>query len=171
MLNDISFVDSNKYKWRDVYQLLKGDFEDNRCYDTLRTISGYIYWSVHSKLFKLSTVDSEKKTRECIKYVITTLLPYCVEQINTLSTKLKNKDEQLIEFDKWLELEDDLYALASYRSLTHFALYMERQDDESQVVWRYNLDECMGGIFYYANSMILSNEYSSMIKQCPTGYG
>lgn len=174
MLNNYSFIDDGKYEWQDVYTTIKENFECEKNYDNLLYLSGFIYWSIHDKFYKLGTENAEKRVRELVKYVISNLLPFVnnkIDEFESKANKNKNDEEILIELDKWLELEDDLYALASYRSLMHFANYLERQDDYAHSVWKYNMNDSMGGVFYYANAMILNKSYRNMIKQCPTGYG
>ena len=53
------------------------------------------------------------------KYVISKLLPFILKKINELDEKLKKSKTEDIELalllGKYLDLEDDLYAIASYR--------------------------------------------------------
>ena len=172
-----------EYEWREVYEELKlyisevkknGSREDK--YKALRMCYNFIYDVVHEKLAKnLEVRENEKNIREICRYVIQELLPIVKKDIEEIDYYIRCDKEKNIElareYKEYLDLEDDLYALASYRSLTHFAHYMERYDDKSQLVWKYNMSDTMGGIFYYSNAMILDNKYSNLIKQCPTGYG
>lgn len=172
MLDGYGFIETNNYEWREIYNELKKSFVNDKTYENIMLLSGFIYWAIHTKFFNLGTKESEIYTRELVKYVISELLPFVVGKITECEKKIDRSNQQSLEsLNNWLELEDDLYALASYRSLIHYALYMERNDAEEQKVWCYNLDECMGGVFFYANSMVLDKKYKSMIKQCPTGYG
>lgn len=172
-----------EYEWREVYEELKlyisevkknGSRADR--YKALRMCYNFIYDVVHEKLSKkLEVRENEKNIREICRYVIQELLPIVKKDIEEIDYYIRCDKEKNIElareYKEYLDLEDDLYALASYRSLTHFAHYMERYDDKSQLVWKYNMSDTMGGIFYYSNAMILDNKYSNLIKQCPTGYG
>ena len=176
-------ISSKEYEWREVYEELKlyisdvkknGSREDK--YKALRMCYNFIYEVVHEKLSKnLGIKENEKYIREICRYVIQELLPIVKKDIEEIDYYIRCDKEKNIElareYKEYLDLEDDLYALASYRSLVHFAHYMERYDDKSQLVWKYNMSDTMGGIFYYSNAMILDNKYSNLIKQCPTGYG
>lgn len=179
----MGFIDDGKYHWQEVYSELKAyleiaikDRDYRKNYEDIKLVKEFIYEIIHNKLAKQRTlVENEKEIRNLCKYVIVKLLPMInrkIVEIDRLVRNQKDKDlEMPILLRDYLELEDDIYAIASYRSLVHFAHYMERQDDKSQWVWKYNMDDTMGGIFYYSNAMILDMKYKNLIKQCPTGYG
>lgn len=109
---------------------------------------------------------SETIKRDICRFVIIEILPFLSRKIESLNIESPN----ITLLNVWVDFKDDFLAVASYRSLTHFAQYMEIDDEDKNVVWKYNLNT-MGGIFYYANSMILNYKYHKMVKQCPTGYG
>lgn len=133
----------------------------------LKEFCNWIYKDIHSS-------DNEEEIREEVRYSIATLLKWCKSRVTMLNLKRQNgmlQDKELrIMFDL-LECQDLLMAIASFRSLTHFAMYMETQDSENDKVWKYTMDSTMGGIFWYVNKAILDHEYDNIIKQCPTGYG
>lgn len=191
-----SIIDDGKYKWEEVYEGLKENFTKNICLIKCKKISEYEYVyrymsvfkdfikdTIHNKLIKYRNLEkgvdeNERAIRDIVRYVIAKILPFINVKLIELDKVLSKKNEKsqkdmdlLLMNKNFLELEDDYYALASYRSLIHFAHYMERQDDSSQLVWKYNMDDTMGSIFYYSNQMILDNKYRALIKQCPTGYG
>ena len=178
----MAFIDDGKYQWQEVFNALKEYIESStfkktnykEIYDDIKLIKDFIYDIIHNKLFPHRDIgDNESDIRILCKYVISKILPYITKKINELDLKLKKEKnmELALQLNDFYELEDDLYAIASFRSLTHFAHYMERQDDKSQLVWKYNMNDTMGGIFYYSNAMILDHKYKNLIKQCPTGYG
>ena len=180
----MAFIDDGKYRWQDVYLELVAYIQERtfksdnhkEIYDDLKLVKEFIYDIIHNKLsVNRDVAGIETEIRDLCKYVIAKLLPFITNKINELDCILKKDTSDNIELALLLrdyyELEDDLYAIASYRSLIHFAHYMERQDDKSQLVWKYNMGDTMGGIFYYSNQMILNNKYKNLIKQCPTGYG
>ena len=178
----MAFIDDGKYQWQEVFGALSEYIENStineqdykKVYEDIKLIKDFIYDVIHNKLYKdRDIVENEQNIRVLCKYVINKILPLITKKINEIDYRLRkenNMDMALLLKD-YYELEDDLYALASFRSLTHFAHYMERQDDKSQLVWKYNMEDTMGGIFYYSNAMILDHKYKNMIKQCPTGYG
>lgn len=180
----MGIIDDGRYSWQEVYQGLveytneytikSSDYKE--IYDEIMLVKDFCYDVLHNRLYKdRELFENEKWSREICKYVISKLLPFITEKINELDSKLSKRKTEDIELaqllERYLDLEDDLYALASYRSLIHFAHYMERGDDKSQWVWKYNMNDTMGGIFYYSNAMILDGKYKNLIKQCPTGYG
>ena len=186
-----NIIDDGRYEWEEVYEELKryieedlikrrvnNDKEYEEIYGMLCVIRDFIKDTIHNKLYKNRDLENgvdynELKIREIVKYVIAKILPYINILIIDLKGKIgKDKDmDILVMYDKYLDIEDDFYAIASYRSLLHFAHYMERDDDASQLVWKYNMNDTMGSIFYYSNAMILDHKFDTLIKQCPTGYG
>ena len=149
--------------------------------ELLKMFRSFLHTEIHDVLNKRKIAsnnldaEAEQEIREYVKYTIKNLLPLCTRKINEYSAEQQRKSvlpqEKLEMFNEWLNIEDDLMALASYRSLTHLALYLERSDNLADKVWTYIMNDVMGGIFYYANAMILDNKYQNLIKQCPTGYG
>lgn len=186
-------IDDGKYKWEEVYEALKNkflkeimkmEFKEREEYEYglkhMSMFRDFIKDTIHNKLIKHRDLEkgideNERNIREIVKFAIGKILPFVNIRLLELNEKLrlsKNEDMELLMLNKnYLDMEDDFYAIASYRSLIHFAHYMERQDDSSQLVWKYNMKDTMGSIFFYSNQMILDYKYQSLIKQCPTGYG
>ena len=184
----MGFIDDGKYSWEEIYanikevigQIIRGKNRDRKdIYEILSMSKEFMKDIIHNKLYENRSVgDNESKIREICRYVILVVLPYLNREIMEIDREIKNRNnnegkkyELALEMERYLDLEDDYYAIASFRSLIHYAHYMERQDDKSQLVWKYNMGDTMGGVFYYSNQMILDYKYKSMVKQCPTGYG
>lgn len=148
-------------------------------FEFLTIFKNFIYRSIHEDLRNEEhgiVNEKELLIRKLVKYTIRNLLPIVKKKTEEYSIRLssgaKITDEKELEnINNWLDLEDDLYAIASFRSLTNLALYLERDDMEDQLVWHYIMKDVMGGIFYYANAMILNGKYTNLFKQCPTGFG
>ena len=120
-----------------------------------------LYDNVHKIL---EPVKDVKENENCIRfyceYAKKKLLPLCVKKLQILKEQIKNADDKqkgkLIEyFKKWLVLEDDVMALVAFRSLKHYAFYIERGN--SNKVWAKTM-EIFEGFFYYANKMILDDK-------------
>ena len=159
----MEIIEDGRYTWKEVFNELDKDFcvnirpivenKDYReIYNDLKLFKEFIYEIVHKKLYPMRELKGvEEDIRMLIKYVINKLLPYvnnCILELNRIVTNKKREDLAVV-FNDYLDLEDDLYALASFRSLYHFAMYMERQDNEADIVWKYIIDDVMGGIFFY----------------------
>jgi hypothetical protein len=90
------------------------------------------------------------------------------------ATKRAEKQSEINSLEenrkKYLVLLDDFYALASFRSLKHFALYMEFDKPDSQKVWKHAMN-CFDSFFFYANSMIIDGKVKRITKSFPVGYG
>lgn len=172
--------------YEDTFESLKWVFEnklkkmgEEEQLEYMKMFKTYLDNTIYGILLVNKNNEKEEYIRKLCKYVIKYLLPFTNSKISYYNSKKNpqnNNDflmtnKELLIFNDWLDLEDDFFAIASMRSLTHFALYLERDDPLDQKVWCYILNDVMGGIFYYANQMILNKKYQNLFKQCPTGYG
>lgn len=170
--NSLDWVFNNKVK---IY----GKMTEQEIYEYFDLFRTYLNNTINNILLVNKTDEKEEYIRKLCRYVIKNLLPICNKKIAYYSSKKNPKNNngymlsnsEMVMFNNWLDMEDDLFAIASMRSLTHYALYLERDDSLDQKVWCYILNDVMGGIFYYANQMILNKKYQNLFKQCPTGYG
>ena len=164
----LDWVFENKVK---IY----GKMSEDELYDYFDMFRTYLNNTINNILLINKDEVKEEYIRKLCRYVIKNLLPICNKKIKFYNEKSSNanfvNNNDMLMLNKWLDMEDDLFAIASMRSLTHFALYLERDDSKDQKVWCYILNDVMGGIFYYANQMILNHKYQNLFKQCPTGYG
>lgn len=80
---------------------------------------------------------------------------------------------------EWMRLYEGYYALVAFRSLEHFAVYMEMEKRESERVWAASLDPYGDGgytgvskpFFYFFNRMALRGDIKFISKQMFTGGG
>lgn len=174
--NSISYIDTfESLKWAILqkYDLLS----ENEQLEIMNITYGFIYNTINNILLINKNNDKEEYIRMLCRFTIKNILPRINKKIYEYNNKRSQNEKgslnnnEMIKLNNWLDLEDNFYAIASMRSLYHLALYLERDDAESQKVWCYIIDDVMGGIFYTANQMILNNKYQNLIKQCPTGYG
>lgn len=174
--NSISYIDTfESLKWAIIqkYDLLS----ENEQLEIMNITYGFIYNTINNILLVNKNNDKEEYIRMLCRFTIKNILPRINKKIYEYNNKRSQNEKgslnnnEMIKLNNWLDLEDNFYAIASMRSLYHLALYLERDDAESQKVWCYIIDDVMGGIFYTANQMILNNKYQNLIKQCPTGYG
>ena len=176
--NSVSYDETfRSLEW--VYENKLKKMDEKSQFDYFDMFRTYLKNTINEVLLVNKTNEKEEYLRKLCRYVIKNLLPFVNKKIEYYS-KRKNptnnsvyllSKEEMLMFNNWLDMEDDLFAIASMRSLTHFALYLERDDTLDQKVWCYILNDVMGGIFYYANQMILNKRYENLFKQCPTGYG
>ena len=139
--------------WKDdgkVLELLK------LCYQTyyLQT------WEYYAKL---NNEKGERGIRACVKEVTTFLLPLIEE-------RLAKKDMEVQLVGEYTQLYDDVYALISCRSLTHFVQYMEFDKPPQSKLWKPTM-HLFSGYWYYTGSMILNGDIKFISKQCFTGLG
>lgn len=136
------------------------DNDDKKVYNFMKDFKDTIYNTIHTDLEPYKDNDNnEKMIREYVKYVIKYILPFCNYKIEYF-----NKDESENKYEKlhkWIELEDDFYAIASMRSLKHFAFYMERAN--SKKIWRDTMP-VFESYFYYVNQRILGENKLELLR-------
>ena len=158
---------------------------DNAVLKLLSAMSEIYRHQIHEYLVPQESVSSEKQIRQYVKDIICNILPIVESKIRVISQKLgtlgrlsgvkraeKQGEINSLEENrkKYLLLLDDYYALASFRSLKHFALYMEFDKPDSQKVWKHAMG-CFESFYFYANSMILDGKVKRITKSFPVGYG
>ena len=158
---------------------------DNAIIKLLSAMSEMYRYQIHEYLVPQESVSGEKQIRQYVKDIICDILPIVESKIRVISQKLgtlgrmsptkraeKQSEINSLEENrkKYLVLLDDFYALASFRSLKHFALYMEFDKPDSQKVWKHAMG-CFESFYFYANSMILDGKVKRITKSFPVGYG
>ena len=127
-----------------------------------------LYENIHLKLEpKKEDEESEKAIRFYCDYINTKILPLCNKKIKALSdnidysrkNQLNNVDDLLNLHNNWVRLEDDFFALASFRNLKNFAFYMERLKPLKSKVWDKTMP-IFEPLFYYMQEMILEDKIS-----------
>ena len=158
---------------------------DNAIIKLLSAMSEMYRYQIHDFLVPQESVSGEKQIRQYVKDIICDILPIVETKIRVISQKLgtlgrmstikrAEKQDEIKSLEenrkKYLVLLDDFYALASFRSLKHFALYMEFDKPDSQKVWKHAMG-CFESFYFYANSMILDGKVKRITKSFPVGYG
>ena len=168
-------------QWKDDEWLI-GAFTDYR--DCIKA-------QIHDILVPLGTKDSENEIREILsKYVIgyvdkkkKIVYQGAIDWINSKLAQIEKENKKIKRIsadqkeyakrrfeieDRYKELKDDFMALASFRSLKHYFLYMQQVFNFT--LWE-DTQNCFDGYWYYAGRMVLDGEVKFIEKQCPTGYG
>ena len=158
---------------------------DNAIIKLLSAMSEMYRYQIHEYLVPQESVSGEKQIRQYVKDIIFDILPIVETKVRVISNTLAKygrmsatkrsavlDDIKSLEENrkKYLVLLDDFYALASFRSLKHFALYMEFDKPDSQKVWKHAMG-CFESFYFYANSMILDGKVKRITKSFPVGYG
>ena len=143
----------DKSVWKDDEKILE-----------LLNLAHEVYWSqIHDYYEPMDSEKGEKGIRRCVKEVINNYLPLCLD-------KIKDNNTNIEILDRYLKIYDDFFAVASLRSLSHFAQYMEFDKKPEQKLWQPTM-HLFSGLWYYANSMILNGDVKFISKQCFTGLG
>ena len=136
--------------------------DENLIYSFVNDFKTLLYDIIHKQLAPHKELgDNEEMIRYYCKYIAKNLLPIANKKIVAMQNEIKSESD-LVEFakqmlEKWVLLEDDLYALVSFRSLKHFAFYIDRQKLERKKVWIKTMP-IFESYFYYANKMVLDGE-------------
>lgn len=183
--------------YKEINRLIKSkeEWEDND--EQITTIFSIFYSALYQQIHKVLVPENsetgEKQIRELIaKYVIgyndKKKKTVYVGALKPLLAKLSQinysgciKNEYL---SRYLDLYDDFFALAAFRSLRHFALYLEKNtsadsqledgDDagsggDSKIIE--HTQDIFAGWYHYANKMVLDGTVKFIEKQLPTSYG
>ena len=165
--------------------------DDNELLEILEYYKTCIWSQIHKVLVPLGTKDGEIQIRDIIsKYVIgyadkKKKIAY-IGALDWIEAKLAKFHKEIRKFkrvsseqmkqvrlkmeieDRYKALKDDFMAIASFRSLKHFALYT--QSVFNFTLWEDNMN-CFEGYWFYAGRMVNDGEVKFIEAQCPTGYG
>ena len=116
----------------------------------------------------------EKSVREVIsRYVIgfSNKSGKYVGSLDPINEKLVNMRKSKLGKEyaaEYLELHEDLMAIASYRSYKHYCIFM--QSEFNFTLWQ-DTQNVFEGYWYYSGRMVLDGSVKFIEKQLPTGYG
>lgn len=170
-----------KLSFKEIDKLFKNSKtwqkEDYKIITLFSILKEAIWQQVHTVLIPQKTAETEKEIRDILaKYVIgysdKKKSIHFIGALEPIKAKLvqieKNKVARNEYLARYLELYDDFMALASFRSLKHFAIYMQKAFNFT--LWEDTMN-CFEGYWYYAGRMVLDKEVKFIEKQCPTGFG
>lgn len=137
--------------------------DDSKVLELLKMCYKTYYLQVWEYYDRMNSVRGESGIRACVRELITNVLPIVEE-------RLAKKGMPIELVGEYSQLYDDVYALVSCRSLTHFVQYMEFDKSPEQKLWKPTM-HLFGGYWFYTNSMILNGDVKFISKQCFTGLG
>lgn len=144
---------------------------------------------IYSQIYDyLAPRKKEEEILEQIKGILANDFPVVKIKIETFAKNLKKTENEEDKANlyrylgEWLQLKDDFMAMVAFRSLEHFALYIEEDKPETgsnSKIWKYSIDPfhdngwsgCTKGFWYYANQMVIDNKIKFLMKQLPTSFG
>lgn len=123
-------------KYENEYLKSKVLFNDDKSatgfFEFMKYFKDWLYESIHNFLTPNKYDNNFEITiRTYCNYIKNKILPVCNAKIKHYSQS--NIADKHIYLNKWLDLEDDFYALACYRDLRMTALYLER--GKSEKLW------------------------------------
>lgn len=133
--------------------------DENLIYSFINDFKNFLYEEIYKNLAPNKDIGKNEETiRYYCKYIVKRLLPIANKKIESLHRAIQKDDntdysKQMLE--KWVLLEDDLYAIAAFRSIKHFAYYIERGNKKK--VWAKTMN-IFEPYFYYTSKMILMND-------------
>lgn len=137
------------------------DDESNKgFYSFMKAFYEWLYYQIHSYLTpNKSIAQYESLIKKYCFYIKDKILPICNAKIKYYSdTAFKKKEvveQQHVYLKKWLDLEDDFYALACYRNLEMMALYLER--GKSNKLWAKTI-HLFRNFFYYSQKLVFEQK-------------
>lgn len=137
--------------------------DDGKVLDLLKMCYKLYYLQLWEYYAKMNSDKGERGIRACVKEVSTNLLPLVEERLLKRQMSMEMAGEYSL-------LYDDVYALVSCRSLTHFVQYMEFDKPPESKLWKPTM-HLFSGYWYYTGSMILNGDIKFISKQCFTGLG
>ena len=175
------YTDVIKAVYKEIERLFKTpklwDKEDEKIIQLFSILKEAVFEQVHNVLAPQKTASAEKELRDILaKYVI----GYTEKKkglnfigaISPIRAKLvqlkKTKAARSEYIARYLDLYDDFMALAAFRSMKHYFLYM--QQVFAFTLWE-DTQNCFDGYLYYGGRMVLDGEVKFIEKQCPTGFG
>lgn len=148
-----------------------------------------LYWSqIHEYLAPQKRDNAEQEIQERVKEIFKYDLPICDIKIKRFKDAIpiyeKRKDKDKVNLcyrflQEWLNLYERNYALVSFRSLEHFALFMEWDKPANEKVWTISIDPYKDGgytgvtkpFFYNFTRMVNKKDIKFISKQMFTGGG
>lgn len=133
---------------------LNDDKSPNGFYAFMLEFKNFLHNSIHIILTPNKQNPSFEYTiRQYCEFIAKKILPVCNKKIEFYkTTKL---EDGYILLNKWLDLEDDFYALASYRNLKMFAYYLERGNPKK--IWRDTM-HLFGNFFDYSQRLVFGQK-------------
>lgn len=138
-----------------IKEVYNNDKENsNGFYSFMVEFKNWLYNSIHNFLTPNKyNLEFEKTIRAYCKYIKDKIIPVCREKIKHY--KNSKQQDSHIYLSRWLDLEDDYFALASYRDLTLTALYLER--GKSEKLWAMTMPLFVN-FFSYAQRMVFGEK-------------
>lgn len=134
------------------------DKSENGFYSFMKYFKDWIYESIHKFLEPNKyNKEFEKTIRVYCNYIRDRILPVCVAKIKYY--QFSNKMDKHIYMHKWLELEDDYYALACYRNLKMTALYLDRDKQDS--LWKKTI-HLFENFFDYSQRLVFGEKIETI---------
>lgn len=148
-----------------ITQNLENFKNDETILLVLGDLANMMKHQVHEYLAPQNNYESEKNIRAILKVIIKTILPVCQKKI-----KFHTDTNNIEALGLYKQLFKKFWALVAFRSVEHFAYYMDWDRTPEKKVWEYSMP-CMRGIFYHANRMILGTDVKLIRASCPVSYG
>ena len=132
-------------------------------YDFMRDFKTLLYDIIHKRLSNTFEDKNEQYIRFYCNYVKEKIMPLCNKKLEVLKAKLDNItqiediEKVNLNYQRWVDLEDDFYALVAYRSLKDYAYYIERAKSPKKRIWGKTM-VLFESFAYYAQKMILDDD-------------
>nr|DAW58816.1 MAG TPA: Terminase [Caudoviricetes sp.] len=136
------------------------DDESNKgFYSFMHSFYEWLYYQIHTFLTPNKNIPKyESVIKTYCNYIRDKILPICNNKIKHYNTKLVSQENAQPNRDclkKWLDLEDNFYALACYRNLEMMALYLER--GKTNKLWAKTI-HLFRNFYFYSQKLVFEQK-------------
>lgn len=137
-----------------IREVFEDDTSSKGFYSFMVEFKDWLYDAIHNYLSNYKSQNEYEMTiRYYCNYIREKIIPICRTKIKYYS---QNKvAEYYIQLNKWLDLEDDFYALAAYRNIKLLAYYLER--GKADKLWKTTMP-LFENFFYYSQRIVFGEE-------------
>lgn len=156
-------------KWVENYSCalkIKEVFNDDESlkgfYSFMKDFQEWLHDSIHNKLSEYKhNKEYEKTIRVYCNYIKDKILPVCYAKIKYYNDKIQKNQDLHATLNKWIDLEDDFYALACYRNIKMTALYLERGKRDK--LWKKTI-HLFENFFDYCQKLVFNEEPIEIVR-------
>lgn len=135
-------------------EIFQDDVSQKGFYSFMKEFKEWLYDTIHNYLSKYKQQNEyEKLIQIYCNYIRDKILPVCRTKIKFYSQNKSNGS--YINLNNWLDLEDDFFALASYRNIEMLAYYLER--GKADKLWKATMP-LFRNFFEYTQRIVFGEE-------------
>lgn len=146
-----------------IHDVFKEKIDDDILIGLFKDLASMLRYQIHNVLVFKNSKAAELEIRRYLRDVVNKIF-------KALDMRITDKSLTTETQKRYLEVYKEFYALVAFRSMEHFAYYMDWERPDDKKVWKYSMPS-MRGAFYHGNRMIIDGSVSLMRLSCPVAYG